>query len=189
MKFNNVILAAVFVLTGGGIAHGDVSGSNIQGPAVNDHQSLQFQNEKGTTSEQIRIKNLEGRIASLERQIQGFFFGVAKNRRASPLQAPPYDEETIQAMNQWSSEDHLSVAQEKIAYSDELRAKIQRLQARFDRFSQKPYLDTKGLKRNSLKRMLGSLNEELGHETAKLAWHKTQAQKTMMSQSQGQQTS
>ena len=189
MKFNTVILSAALVLTGGGMAYGDVSDPNIQGPVVNDHQSLQFQNDKGATNEQSRIKNLEARIESLETQMRGLFYGVANNRDASPLEVTPYNEETIQAMNQWSHEDHLSKAQEKVVYSKDLKAKIQRLQDRFDRYSKKPYLDTKGFKRDSLERQMGSLKQELRQETAKLAWHKTQAQKTMMSQSQSQQAS
>lgn len=189
MKFNNVILVAALVLTGGGMAYGDVSNPNIQGPGGNDHHLLQFQNEKGVPSEQGQIENLEARIESLEMQLKGLFYGVADNRETSPLKVPPYDEETIQAMNQWSSENHLSKAQEKVVYSAELKTRIQRLQDRLDRFSKRPYLDSKGFKRNSLKRLMGSLKQELREETAKLAWHKTQAEQTMMSQSQGQQAS
>lgn len=184
MKLNKLVMTAVLVLAGSGMAYGDVSNPNLQGPIGHDQQILQVQNEKGVTNEQSRIKNLEARIESLETQIRGLFYGVTHNRDASPLAVQPYDEETIQAMNQWSSEDHLSKAQEKVVYSEELKAKIQGLQVRFDRFYKKPYLDTKGFKRNSLNRLMGSLKQELRQETAKLAWHKTQAQVTMVSKSQ-----
>lgn len=177
MKFNTVILAAALVLTGSGMAYGDLSNPNIQGPAGNNHHLLDYQNDKGVTTGSNRFENLEARIESLETQMKGLFKGVANNREASPIKVPPYNEETIQAMNQWSSHNHLSKAQEMVANSEELKAKIQRLQDRFDRFSKKPYLDTKGFKRDGLKRHMGSLKKELRVETAKVAWHKTQAQK------------
>ena len=177
MNFNTAILATALILTGSGVAYGDFSNSNIQGPVGNDHHLIEFQNDKAVTMGPSRIENLEARIQSLEMQMKGLFNGVANDQEVSPLKVPPYDEETIQAMNQWSSENHLSKAQEKVIYSEKLKAKIQRLQDRFDRFSKKPYLDTKGFKRDSLKRLMGSLKKELREETAKLAWHKTQAQK------------
>ena len=177
MKVNNVILAAALVLTGSGMAYGDFSNPNIQGTDGNNHQLLQFKNDEGVTPGQSRLESLEARIESLEMQLEASFKGVANNGEASTLKVPPYDEETIQAMNQWSTESHLIKAQEKVVYSEELKTKIQELQDQFDRLSQRPYLDTKGFKRDGLKRLIGSLQKELQEETAKVVWHTTQAQK------------
>lgn len=189
MKFTKLVLAAALVLTGGGMAHGDVSNPNIQWPIGNDHQSLHFQNEKEMTNENSRIKNLEARIESLETQMKKLFHGIVDNRDVSHLGGIHYDEETIQAMNEWSPEDHLSKVQEKVVYSEELKSKIQRLKDRIDLFTKKPYLDTKGFKRDRFNRLLGNLKQELQEETAKLVWHKTQARKAMASKSQSQQAS
>lgn len=190
MKLNHVILATIFVLGGGGMAQADVSSPNLEGPLGSNHHSMSVQNDTGVTEDHnSQIKNLEARIASLETQMNRLFQGLAEGRETSQVRSIPYDKETIQAMAGWSSEDHLNKAQEKVVYSGELKAKIQQLQERIDRFSQRPHLDTKGFKRAGLKRLLGNLQQELQEETAKLAWHKTQAQQTMVSQSQTQQAS
>ncbi len=186
MKLNPLILTTVFILGGAGMAHADVSNPN---PLGNDYQALPMQNDTGATDANSRIQSLEARIASLETQMNKLFHGMAVDRETSHSRAIPYDEKAIQAMNAWSSEDHLNKAQEKVVYSGELQAKIQRLQERIDRFSQKPYLDTKGFKRAGLKRLLGNFQQELQEETAKLAWHKIQAKQTRVSQSQDQQAS
>ena len=171
------------------MAHADVSSTNHQGPLGNDHHALPMQNDTVATGDKSKIKNLEARIASLETQINKLFQGKAIEQGTPKAVPTPYDKETIQAMDAWSSEDHLNKVQEKVVYSGELKAKIERLQERIDRFTKKPYLDTKGFKRARLNRILGNLQKELQEETAKLAWHKTQAQQTMVSSSQHQQAS
>ncbi len=183
MKLNHVILTTVFILGGAGMAHADVSNPNPQGTLGIANQSQAVQQETG------RVKNLEARIASLESQLNALLRGPAVSGKTPHAVPAPYDPEAIQAMNKWSSEDHLNTAQEKVVYSGELKAKIQQLQNRIDRFTQKPYLDTKGLKRAKLNRILGNLQKELQEETAKLAWHKSQAKQTMISKSQHQQSS
>ncbi len=189
MKLNHWILTTMFMIGGGGLAQADVSNPNFQGALGPDYQSSTVQNETRVTDDKEKINNLEARIASLESQLNALFRGTAESGKTPHAVPAPYDREAIQAMNKWSSEDHLITAQEKVVYSGELKAKIQYLQDRIDRFTQKPYLDTKGLKRAKLNRILGNLQKELQEETAKLAWHKSQAKQTMVSQSQNQQAS
>ncbi len=176
MKFNTLLMTTALVLGGGGLVHADVTNPIVfDSPLGNDSQLLRVQNETGVTNN--RIGNLENRIELLESQIQTLLHGLADNRNTSIFGGTPYDEETIQRMNQWSPEDHLSKAQEKVVYSEELKSKIQQFQGRIDQLTKRPYLDTKGFKRAGLKRLMGNLQQELRMETAKLAWHKTQAER------------
>ena len=101
----------------------------------------------------------------------------------------PYGSQVVRTMKGWSSIDHLAEAKASQREADILKEKVQKLQSRIDRFSQKPYLDTKGFKRSGLKILKGNLTKELREATQKTAWHKSQAKTIMISESNNQQRS
>ncbi|WP_447969279.1 hypothetical protein [Nitrospira sp. M1] len=101
----------------------------------------------------------------------------------------PFNIENHQTMKTWSAENHVEkarVAKEKV---EGLEAKIDELQTKIDKFSQKPYLDTKGFKRQGLRLWKGKLVNELRQIVDKIVWHEQQAHEMVASQHDNQEDS
>jgi len=101
----------------------------------------------------------------------------------------PYDVEKLQSMQTWTVENHVDKAKAAKEKFENLEAKIDELQTKIDKFSQKPYLDTKGFKRQGLRLWKGKLINELRQIADKVVWHETQAHQMLASQDDHQQDS
>ena len=136
--------------------------------------------EKGAQTNQQKVDILESKIKELEARIDKH---LPSSSFETELARNPYDPEMVKKMASWSSTDHLREASTYHQRVKTLEQKKQSLNDRIDRFNQKPYLDTKGLKRDSLRRIKGSLVQDLREAKVRTAWHKAQAEKIMLSES------
>jgi len=127
-----------------------------------------------------KLERLESKIEALESRIDQY---LPKSGFEVEVGTVPYQNETVKKMVSWSSKDHLKEANAHQQKAVTLEKKIQDLNDRINRLTEKPYLDTKGFKRASLKRIKGNLMQDFRDATTKTVWHKTQAAKTMMSES------
>ena len=93
------------------------------------------------------------------------------------------------SMQAWSADEHMALAKSSKEKFENLETEIQQLQAKIDRFTKKPYLDTKGFKRQGLKLWRGKLLNELNQIASKIVWHETQAKEIVISQDGNQQNS
>ena len=84
-----------------------------------------------------------------------------------------------QSVHTWSVTDHVSKAKAAKNQFKGLEGKIEKLQARIDKFNKKPHLDTKGFKRQGLRLWKGKLVNELRETADKIAWHETQAKEML----------
>ena len=163
-----------------------VFGSTV---ALADSSHLMNGHETGGQISKQKLETLEAKIKALEARIDKY---LPKSSHEVELGSNPYAPDMVKTMVGWSSKDHLKEARAYHQKVETLEQKIQNLNDRIDRFNKKPYLDTKGFKRASLKRIKGNLVQDLREATLKTAWHKDQAEKLMLSESEhhnSQQTS
>ena len=146
--------------------------------ADTSHLSNGHDQESQTVQQKLLI--LESKINALESRIDQH---LPKPSIGVKLGSNPYDPETSKTMVGWSSKDHLTKARVHHQQFEALESKIHSLNDRIDRLNRKPYLDSKGLKRNSLKRIKGNLVRNFRDAALKTAWHQEQAQKLMLSES------
>jgi chaperonin cofactor prefoldin len=148
--------------------------------ALADSSQLSMMHETEAQSNYQKLGMLELKIQALESRIDKY---LPKSSVEVEVGKNPYDSDTVQRMVGWSSQDHLTQAREHHAQIDALGKRIEDLDTRIERFNRKPYLDTKGFKRASLKRIKGNLILDLREATVKTAWHQSQAEKVMLSES------
>ncbi|WP_454060809.1 hypothetical protein [Candidatus Nitrospira salsa] len=103
--------------------------------------------------------------------------------------AVPYDADKLQTMQSWTAENHVEKVRAAKETFENLEAKIDEIQTKIDKFSQKPYLDTKGFKRQGLRLWKGNLINELRQTADKVVWHENQAHEMLASQDDHQQDS
>ena len=77
--------------------------------------------------------------------------------------------------SQFSADDHLTMAQTLEQKVATLEAKILKMAEKITEYDSKPYLDTKGFRRDSLKRIIGSTLKEIKILRERIAWHRTEA--------------
>ncbi|MDT7044056.1 hypothetical protein [Candidatus Nitronereus thalassa] len=167
MLFQRALLTMVFFMVGSTLALADSS-------------QLMKDQATGVQSDQKKLERLESKIQALESRINQY---LPKSSTEVDLGSNPYDSDVVKRMVGWSSQDHLTKAREHQEQIDSLDNKIQNLNDRIERFNKKPYLDTKGFKRDNLKRLKGNLVQDLREATVKTAWHQEQAEKVMFSES------
>ena len=98
----------------------------------------------------------------------------------SPVLAKGSDQFSTDSVNRQtlaplSVNEHLQLADSAKSTFNDLENQIEKVQARIDKFNQKPYLDTKGFKRQGLRLWKGKLVNELKEAADKVVWHETQA--------------
>ncbi|MCA9472653.1 MAG: hypothetical protein MRJ96_00605 [Nitrospirales bacterium] len=110
----------------------------------------------------------------------------------SPALAKGFDStDTVsrQTLEALSVDEHRRLADSAKATFEDLESQIQKVQARIDKLSQKPHLDTKGFKRQGLRLWKGKLVNELREAANKMVWHKTQAKDMLASRDKQEQDS
>ena len=181
MAMNKIALTTVILVCSSSLALAESGGFVHSEPwSGNDFLALTVKEDSSMTNGG-KLEILESKVKELETRIDKFLPKTSRDRQS--MGENPYNYETVRTMQGWSSQDHLLKAKTYHQKSEALDGKIQKLQDRIDRFSQKPYLDTKGFKRASLKVFKDTLVQELHEATTKTAWHKAQAQKIMISES------
>ncbi len=181
------VLAAAFVVLGHSGVWAESSNPNhngslrmitFQGPSVS---------EQDTRTQQKKLDILQSKLQELEAQMKQLRLEASLQGQDS--KNIPYDSNTIKVMQGWSSTDHLREANVSEQNMVSVEAKLQKIQSRLDRLAAKPYLDTKGFKRSGLKTLKGRLTQELHEARQKTAWHRSQAQTIMSSESHQPQSS
>ncbi len=81
----------------------------------------------------------------------------------------------ISEWSQVTADDHLTTAQTLEQKVATLEAKIIKMAEKVIEYDRKPYLDTKGFRRDSLKRIIGSTLKEIKELQKRIAWHRTEA--------------
>ena len=76
---------------------------------------------------------------------------------------------------EWVSEDHRIAAVIYTQETSRLEAKVANLARRVEKFIKKPYLDPKGFKRQSARRLMGTYRGELTELYERIAWHHAEA--------------
>ena len=74
-----------------------------------------------------------------------------------------------------TAEDHLTTAQSLEQKIAALEDKVVTMAEKVTQYDQKPYLDPKSLRRDSLKRIIGSTFKEIKELRERVAWHRTEA--------------
>ena len=184
-----ILLTTIFLVISSSLALADGSVTFTNGPFGQDALSTQSGKVEGSKTKGEKLEILESKLEELETRMNKLFSNSPLQAQGLNLEHNPYDSNTIQSMQRWSAEDHLLKAKTNHQKSEVLEGKIQNLQNQIDRLSKKPYLDTKGFKRDSLNRWKGNLVQELREATTKTAWHRVQAEKIMISESKHQQNS
>lgn len=77
--------------------------------------------------------------------------------------------------NETNAEDHLKAAENFEEKLTTLEDEVRRMAEKFGEYNRKPYLDTKGLRRDSLKRIIGSTMKEIEDLRERITWHRTKA--------------
>lgn len=167
MLIRQTLLTMVFFAIGSSLAFADTS------HLMNGH-------ENGGQTNQQKLETLEAKIKALESRIDKY---LPKTSPEVKLGSNPYAPEMVKKMVSWSSKDHLMEANAHHQTVETLEQKINKLNDRIDRFNKKPYLDTKGFRRASLKRIKGNVVQDLREATLKTVWHREQAEKVMLSES------
>ena len=75
----------------------------------------------------------------------------------------------------WSVEDHMAAAKSQEQEAQKLVRKIETLVKQISDLTQKPYLDPKSLRRDSLMRISGNLIGKLRTLQTQIAWHQKEA--------------
>ena len=186
LKSPFVLAAALFVFGNSGVW--------AESPNPNQNGSLRmasFQgslaNEQDGTTQQEKLAILQSKFQELEAQMKQLLPEASLQGQTS--KNIPYDSSTAKVMQGWSSTDHLREANVSEQNSVSVEAKLQKIQSRLDRLAAKPYLDAKGFKRSGLKTLKGRLTQKLNEARQKTAWHRSQAQTIMSSESHQPQSS
>ena len=74
-----------------------------------------------------------------------------------------------------SAQDHLSHAQNLEQKIDRLAKKVIEADQKVAKYNEKPYLDTKGIRRTGLKLLMGSTLTEIKELREQVAWHRAEA--------------
>ena len=82
---------------------------------------------------------------------------------------------TTNSFKEWSAEDHMALARTQDQEAQKLIARIEKLVEQISNLTNKPYLDPKSLRRDSLKRITGTLIGELRTIQTQIAWHQKEA--------------
>ena len=181
MAINKIALTTVILVCSSSLALAEGGGFVSSEPwSGNDFLALTVKEDSSMTNGG-KLEILESKVKELETRIDKYLPRASRDQQSRGEN--PYNYETVRTMQGWSPQDHLLKAKTYHQRSEVLDGKIQKLQDRIDRFSQKPYLDTKGFKRASLKVLKDTLVQELHEATTKTAWHKAQAKKIMISES------
>ena len=140
-----------------------------------------LKNEQGNESHvnQQKWETLEAKIKVLESRINKY---LPKPSPEVKLGSNPYAPQIVKKMVGWTSKDHEREASVHQQTVQTLEQEIQQLNDRIDRYSRKPYLDTKGIRRDNMKRRRGNLVRDLRAATLKTAWHQKQAKQAMVSE-------
>lgn len=96
-------------------------------------------------------------------------FGLAETAEKPGTPSPE------QIANQWTAEEHLMAANLFEETAARLDSKVNHLEQRIARFTERPYLDPKGVKRQGWKLLMGSHRAELKELREQIAWHHGQA--------------
>ncbi len=102
-----------------------------------------------------------------------FMVGAVGNTSADTTK-PAFQVEPIElSIN--SAEFHLTQAQKLEQEVADLGAKVRELTQKVARYEKKPYLDTKGFLRDSLKRIIGTTVQKASSLREQVAWHREEA--------------
>ena len=189
MLILQTILATIFLAFGSSLVLAESSVTVPNAPLGPEAVSTLSDNGERSESKEGKLEILESKLDELENRIDKFFPNSSPEQQGLGIGDNPYDSVTVRSMQEWSYKDHLVEARTNQQMADTLEKKLHKLQSRIDRFSQKPYLDTKGFKRSGLETLKGQLTQELREATQKTAWHKSQAKTIMISESKLQQNS
>ena len=74
-----------------------------------------------------------------------------------------------------TAEDHLATAQSLEQKIAAMENKVVTMAEKVTQYDRKPYLDPKSLRRDSLKRIIGSTLKEIKELRKRVAWHRTEA--------------
>ena len=107
--------------------------------------------------------------------IAAIFLLVSPMSVASGDTTSPNTHLGISEWSQTTADDHLTTAQTLEQKVATLEAKVIKMAERVAEFDRKPYLDTKGFRRDSLKRIIGSTLKEIKDLQKRIAWHRTEA--------------
>ena len=186
MLKSQFVLAAGLLVLGSSVVLAESSHTSPVGPLSVKASPVLSANEQELKTKQEKLEILESKFEELEARMEKLF---PESSQGPDLPKNPYGSQVVRTMQGWSSMDHLAEAKANQQEADTLEMKIQNLQSRIDKYSQKPYLDTKGFKRSGLEILKGNLTQELREATQKTAWHKSQAETIMFSESNHQQRS
>ena len=186
MRLLQIFISILVLGFGSSVALADSSRIASQDSIVEAPTPSLLGHEDRSLTQDEKLAGMQSKIQALEIKVNELLHRSSGQKQALNVVATPYQAKTVQAMLGWSSQEHLLESQANHQKAEVLEEKIQKLQDRIDRFSQKPYLDTKGFKRAGLKVLKGNLVQELQEATTKTAWHKEQAKKIMMTESNKQ---
>jgi hypothetical protein len=79
--------------------------------------------------------------------------------------------------NELAAEDHWEASELYEESLVRLESKVAHLEKRIERFTKKPYLDTKGFKRQGAKLLIGAYNSEIAELRKHIAWHENEAKR------------
>lgn len=113
--------------------------------------------------------------------LASFSFGCAQGQ--TQLVSSHLSERTS---TEWSVEDHREEASLYELEAQRLEAKVAHLKKRVETYKKKPYRDSKGFKRDSLKRLMGVNQKSLKLFRQHVAWHHAEAERlTALNSSEG----
>ena len=91
------------------------------------------------------------------------------------------DTETRQVLQTLSVDEHLRILASAKQQFEDLENRIEKVEARIDNLTRKPYLDTKGFRRQGLRLRKGRLLSEQIEAANKIVWHETQVKEMQAS--------
>ena len=103
------------------------------------------------------------------------YFTDGKPVKGNGYHVADFEPVTTKSMKGWSGDDHIAAATSQEHEAHRLTKKVQKLIQRISVLTQKPYLDPKELRRDSLKRISGNLIGKLRSLQKETAWHYEQA--------------
>jgi len=189
MRKSQFVLAATFLVFGSSVVlAGDFTTSPAGHLKVAESPVLSVNGQELKTKQE-KLEILAKKFKELEAEMERLLPESSLHRQGSEPKKNPYGSQVVRTMQNWSSMDHLAEAKAAQQEAETLENKIQNLQNQIDTYSKKPHLDTKGFKRSGLRILKGNLTKELREVTQKIAWHKSQANTIMISESKHQQRS
>jgi len=186
MRLLQILLAIGILGIGNTIALADSSRFIPERSGIEVSQITNPVKESTSETQDEKLVRLESKIQALELRLNELLPSSSGQEPGMSLVSTPYPAQRVHSMLAWSSQDHLLEAQANHQKAEVLEGKIQKLQDRINRFTQKPYLDPKGFKRASLKVLKENLAQEQEEAATKTAWHNAQAKRILMSESNQQ---